>query len=211
MKKEKYLEEYAEVSLEKDLSGHDFKHAKRVLKIALKIAKHYKNLDYGVLTSACWLHDISYKRGFVKNHHLVSAQDSEEILQKAGFSKDKIKKIKIAIEDHVGQTAKPVRKNSELQIESKILRDADNIDALGKIGIERQISFCKSHNIPLFKSKKDKFNDSAYGGIKEIIHWADNMLTKEGKMLAKQQVKVMKSFLRKLEKKYDAFRIPQKT
>ena len=195
------LDKIVKKSLKKDKSGHDYAHTIRVLKNARLIAKFYPKTDYNILIAACYLHDISYIRGFCKNHHLVGAKLAPKFLREINFPKNKIEKVQIAIEDHVGRVAKPVRKNKELQIESKILRDADNIDALGKIGLERQIAFCKNYNIPFFKSKEDKFNESAYGGIKEIITWADRMLTPEGKKIGQKRTKIMKDFLRKVVKR----------
>jgi len=197
----KKLKKIVETGLKKDKSGHDYSHTLRVLEDAFLIVKSYPSADLDILVSACYLHDISYTKGFVKDHHLAGAKLALSILKEINFPEEKIDRVKIAIEDHVGQTIKPLRKDEELQLESKILRDADNLDALGKIGIERQISFCKSHGIPLFKSKEDKFNDSVYGGVKEIINWADRMLTPEGKSLGKQRTKVMKEFLKKVEAK----------
>jgi len=196
------LKEIVEKGLKNDKSGHDYAHTLRVLENALLIVKSYPKVDYDVLVAACYLHDISYKEGFVKDHHLVGAKMALPILEEINFPEEKIKLVQIAIEDHVGNVAAPIRKNEELQIESKILRDADNIDALGEIGLQRQLAFCKEHNIPFFKSKEDKFNDSAYGGVKEIMTWADKMLTLEGKKIGKERTKVMKSFLKNIEDKW---------
>jgi len=194
------LKRIVERGLKNDKSGHDYAHALRVLENALLIAKSYSGVDYDILVSACYLHDISCVDGFVKDHHLVSAKLALPILKKINFPDEKIKRVQIAIEDYVGNISQPIRKNKELQIESKILRDADNLDALSEIGIERQLAFCKSHGISLFKSKRDKFNDSAYGGIKEILKWANKMLTPEGKALGEKRIRVMKSFLKNIEK-----------
>lgn len=197
----KNLESYVKESLKDDKSGHDYAHTKRVLKNAMQIAKNYPEADIEVLTAACWLHDIAFKRGFVRDHHLIGAKDAEEYLKASVFPVTKVAKVIMAIEDHVRKAAKPLRSDSELSTESKILNDADNLDALGKIGIKRQLDFCKANNIPLFLSKEDKFNQSAYGGFKEIITWADKMLTPEGKKLAQSRVKVMKEFVKKIEEK----------
>jgi uncharacterized protein len=197
----KELKKIVEKGLKRDKSGHDYAHTLRVLGNALEIAKSYSNIDYDVLVTACYLHDISYKDGFVKDHHLVGVKIALPILKEINFPEEKIKRVQIAIEDHVGNVSTPIRRNEELQIESKILRDADNLDALGEMGIERQLAFCKEHNIPLFKSKEDKFNDSVYGGVKEILTWADKMLTPEGKAIGKERTEIMKSFLNKAVKK----------
>jgi uncharacterized protein len=193
------LEEFVKESLKNDKTGHDYEHTKRVLRNALKIAKNYPNADVDVLTAGCLLHDIAFKDGFVKEHHIVGAKQAERILKEFGFPQENISRIKIIIEDHVGNVAKPLRENFQLSIESKILRDADNINALGEIGLKRMIAFCNSRNMPKFVSKKDGFNDSLYGGIKGLISWPDKMLTPEGKKLGKSKVKIMEAYMKTLE------------
>jgi len=197
------LECLVKESLKNDKSGHDYPHAERVFRNALSICKKYSKIDYDVLTASCWLHDIAFKDGWVKNHHLISAKQAPSFLKKVNFPYAKIERVQIVIEDHVGQTIKPVRKNSQLSIESKILRDADNLDALGSIGLARQIAFCSTHNFPYFISKEDcGFNKSVYGGVKALMTWPYKMLTPEAKRMAIKKLPVMAAFLKQLEKEY---------
>lgn len=185
-------------SLEKENTGHDYEHAKRVLANAIMISKS-KQIDNDVLLAACLLHDIAFKDGFVVDHHIVGAKQSKEILKKINFPKEKIEKVVLAIEDHMGNIVAPIRKAEELQIESKILRDADNIDALGEIGLQRAIKFNQNVNRPEIISLKDKFEDSLYGALKGMIAWPDKMLTPEGKSIGKERTKVMEEYLKKIE------------
>ncbi|MEK6885956.1 MAG: HD domain-containing protein [Nanoarchaeota archaeon] len=189
-------------ALKKDKSGHDYAHALRVLRNAEEIAANYQEVDSEVLTAACLLHDIAFEEGWVKDHHIVGAELAGPILEKIYFPKIKIKRVQIAIEDHVGNISEPIRENSELSIESKILRDADNIDALGEIGLQRAISFNTSANRSRFKSKNDGFQDSLYGAIKGMLTWSDKMLTPEGRRIGESRLPVMKDFLKQLEKEY---------
>jgi len=192
------IESYVKESLKNDKTGHDFEHTKRVLKIAEEIAKT-ENCDSEILKLACLYHDIAYKDGVVKNHHLLGAKIAVEELKKINYSEDKIKKVEIAIEDHVAHMAQPIRTNEELQIESKILRDADNIDALGAIGIIRSVSFCVSKDRPYFRKKEDGFDDSLYGHLNFLVGWGDSMLTKKGKELGKQRAEVIKQFIQNMD------------
>ena len=194
----KKLDEVIKTGLGNEKSGHDYEHTLRVLSIALEIAKTEK-VDLDVLVAACLLHDIAFKSGFVKDHHLRGAEEAEPILIEIGFPKDKIQAVKIAIEDHVGMIGQPIRTESSLQIESKILRDADNIDALGAVGLIRQISFCIQNKIPYFKSIEDGLNDSIYGGTKEILTWPDKMLLPQSKLMAEKRTEIMKKFIEELK------------
>lgn len=196
----KELENFVKRGLSKDKTGHDYEHVKRVLKNSLKIAKNYKRINYNVLLASCLLHDIAFKNGFVKNHHIVGAKQVKSILPKFGFKQEEIDEISNATFLHCGNiTGTAIRDSKKMSIEAKILRDADNIDALGSIGLIRMIDFCKSQNLPYFKSKKDGLNDSIYGGVKAVIIWADSMLTIPGKRIGKKRIKIMKDFLEEME------------
>ena len=196
------LEDYLKNCLKDDKSGHDYPHVMRVMDNVKEIIKNYPEVENEVLLTACLLHDIAFKDGFVKNHHLIGAKQTGEILKQFNFPEEKIRKVQISIEDHCGMMVDPVRKDSELCIESKILRDADNIDAFGAIGIIRQIAFCTANGIPYFKSKGDKLNESMYGGMKEIITWKNKMLTPEGKRIAESRIPIMKKWCKQIEKEY---------
>lgn len=195
----KKVESYVRKGLSKDKTGHDYGHVERVTKTAMQIAKKYK-IDKDVLKAACLLHDISYKKGITKKHHIESAKQARPLLKRLGFSKNKIEHIQEVIIHHVGHMEKSAR--GRLSTEAKILRDADNIDALGSIGIIRMIQFSLKQEIPYFTSKKDKLNQSFYGNLKFLLSWPDKMLTKEGKSIGKKRVKIIKSFLKQIEKEF---------
>lgn len=190
------LEEFVKRSLSKEKTGHGYEHAKNVLKIALKIAKSFKQIDYDALFAACLLHDISYKKGYMKEHHIKSAEQSKPILEKFNFSEEKIKKIQEIIAHHVFCT-KP-----SIFVEGRMLRDADYIDGLGSIGLIRMISFSLTQKIPYFKSKRDMFNETFYGNIKSLLKWPEKISTKEGKIIAGKRIKIIKQFLKQIEKEY---------
>ena len=185
----KKLDKWVKEKSLKEKSGHDYSHAKRVEKIALNLAKDFKNIDYEVLIASCLIHDT-----YEKNK-------TPKILKNLGFEKEKIQKInKIVIQfRHIGK--KPKEKFVK-SIESEIFLDADNLDAMGSIGISRAIAFGTSRGFPLFKSKDDSLNDSIYGTIKEIIKWKDSMHTKEAKKMAKKRMRIMKKFLQNMEKEF---------
>lgn len=186
----KKLENWVKNKSLKEKSGHDYEHAKRVTKLALILAKKYKNIDYEVLISSCLIHDTQ-KKG-----------EAYKILKQLEFSKEEINKIKEVATQfrHIGKKPKKGFKKS---IESEIFLDADNLDALGGVGITRAISFGQSKNFPIFKSKEDSLNDSIYGTIKELIHWEKSMFTKEAKKIARKRTKIMKLFLKNIEKEFE--------
>ena len=89
----KKLEEYVSEKLINDNTGHDWGHTRRVLKNALEIAKEYPETDLEILKISCLLHDIAFKDGFVEEHNIVGAKQSEEFLEGLNFPREKIQKI----------------------------------------------------------------------------------------------------------------------
>lgn len=182
-------------------SGHDFSHIERTLKNANKLAKKYSNIDYDILTASCLLHDVAFPSLGSKNHNINGAKIAREVLPKFGFPKEKVDAICFCILNHVSQAYLVDNILTNLPIEARLLIDADNLDALGSIGIIRAVNFCVANNIPFYvKGKKDGFNDSVYGAIQNILTWDKHFLTTEAKKLAKDRVKIMKEFLMQLDK-----------
>lgn len=196
----KLIEIYVKGKLKNEKSGHDFEHVKRVLRNALKISENYK-VDKEVLILSCLLHDIGFQNGYVKNHDVVGSNEAKKILKKFNYSEEKIKKVCSAISNHCRNLRRfSKEKIKSLPIEDNILADADNLDAFGAIGLIRQINFCSENKIPFFKSKNDKLNDSVYGGMKTIINWVDKIYIFEARKIAKQRIKIMKFFIKQIEK-----------
>jgi len=183
------LESWVKKKSLEEKSGHDYEHAKRVTNLALVLAKKYKNIDYEVLISSCLVHDIHEKKEIPK------------ILKELKFDREKTEKIKEIIVQfrHIGKKPKEGFKKS---IEAEIFMDADNLEALGGIGITRAIFFGRSKNFPVFKSKEDSLNDSIYGTIKELTNWYKFMFTKKAKRIGKKRTKIMKLFLGNIEKEF---------
>ena len=182
----------------KEKSGHGFDHAIRVLKNAEEISKDY-NIDEEVLFAACLLHDISVNKKGIKKHHITGAKEARKILDKIKFPKEKTAKVVRAIENHVRKFAKPPLPDDKISIETKILVDSDDLDALGSIGLIRMINFSTSQNYPLV-SKEKGLDKSLYGNTKFLLTYPSKMFTKKGKKLAKKRTKIMKKFLKELEK-----------
>src|SRR4030065_1738967 len=101
---------------EKELafSAHDMEHVMRVYRMAMKIAKTEKNVDHEILKAAVLLHDIARSREDDDKtgkicHSKESAKRSKTILEKMGFSAEKIKKIQHCILAHRFTTYKKPR------------------------------------------------------------------------------------------------------
>ncbi len=188
--------------------SHDFNHVERVLKMALHIGKK-EGGNMKILKLAAILHDIGRheadKSKGKTDHAKDGAHSAAEILRKHNISAEKIAKIAHCIEAHRYRgTIKPQT------LEAKILFDADKLDSIGAIGIGRAFLFAgelgaKLHNTgkntdEILKTQEYGKEDTAYREfLVKLRHIKSRMLTKEGRLLAKERHDFMVKFFRKIK------------
>ncbi len=191
--------------MRKNDPAHDFEHVLRVYENAKMIFSKEKANKKLVLYSAL-LHDIisfpkNDKRSKISS--TKSSKEAKKILKKFSFSDEEIKIISNAIEDHsFSKNKKPT------SLEGKILQDADRLDAIGAIGIERTFAVGGSENRP-FYNKSDPFcsirnpNDQNWTldhFYKKLLVIESKMNTKSGKKEAKRRTKILRRFLSDLKR-----------
>jgi len=182
-----------------DLTGHDYYHSERVWKIALKIAKKEKNVNFDVLQLVAILHDL-------EDWKLREQGQAEKFLKDQGVEEDIIRQV-IKIIKNISYKGAKVESKMNI-LEGKIVQDADKIDALGAIGIARCFSTGAKLGNPIFDSElKPKLHKSfeEYKNRKttainhfyeKLLLLKDKMNTKEGKKIAEKRDKFIKKFLR---------------
>lgn len=119
------------------LPAHDIFHAKRVHDVALRLADKCEEIvDRDVLSMATWLHDIGRPReriGEIDDHDKWGARRATELLKKKAVSPDLINAVEYCIRTHSIRASSPEPET----IETKLLFDADKLDATGARGIVR--------------------------------------------------------------------------
>jgi uncharacterized protein len=172
---------------------------------ALRIAE-IEGGDTEVLTAAAYLHDIS---NLPKNHpesHMSSERSADHaasILEKHGFSEEKLTKVKDAILCHSFS-----RGLTPQTLEGQIFQDADRLDALGAVGVARTFVVGGATNRPLYSDKdpfldhqrkpNDKENTLDHFYVK-LFKLGDTMQTSTGRRLAKERTERMKRFVEELK------------
>lgn len=199
-----------------DYSGHDIGHLERTMKIAL-LLQQYEGGDKIVIGISAFLHDI---HRILQNDtgKFVSPRDSlskvREILSAINIDEERVNKILHAIEYHeVYNWNSP--SNKENDINTLILQDADNLDAIGAIGIGRTFTYGGAHKIPMYDSQVALDNSKNYfeenGDDASTIHHfyhklfklANNMNTKKAKELALSRTEFMKGFVDEFLKEWN--------
>lgn len=190
----------------REASGcHDWSHVERVRKLALHIGKN-ENADLGILEVAALLHDIG-RRDEMKSkglfcHAEKGAELAGEILERFGFNKELKNRIVHCIASHRNRT-----KQKPESLEARILFDADKLDSSGAVGVARDFLFAGNagsnclytgNEKKLAKSKVNYSYTKEDSAILEyeinLKHIKDRMLTKTGKLIAKERHEFMKKF-----------------
>ena len=129
--------------LGQDDSGHDEAHALRVLEFARAIQAK-EGGDWPYIEGCALLHDcIDSKLG------LDTASQEEKVfacLSENGYSAEKAQRMLMTMK----RMSFHLHDEEALTLEDKIVRDADRLDALGRVGARRALEYGKSRNRPLF-------------------------------------------------------------
>lgn len=151
---ERYIEDLRPLVIElfkKDSSGHDISHLERTMNTALYL-QSMEGGDRIVIGIAAFLHDV---HRIMQNEIItfVSPKDSldtiKELLSKIDLSNEQVEKICYCIEYHEQYNWNG---NNVDDINTLILQDADNLDAIGAIGIGRTFSYGGAHNVVMYDS-----------------------------------------------------------
>lgn len=200
------LEKEITTLFDSESSGHDIHHLKRVLNLALHIQEK-EGGDRFVVAVAAFLHDI-HRIIQKETGRYCSPKDSlpkvDEIIRKNEITGERAAKILHCIELHEeydfsenGKTAK--------DIEALIVQDADNLDAIGAIGIARAFSYGGANGVPIWVPAIPfgrEIYDESQNDPSEIHHFyskllklKDNMNTETGKKFADERHKFLENYL----------------
>lgn len=194
---------FVETIHQADYSGHDFEHIKRVWQNAQQILVYETEAQREVVELAVLLHDV--------DDYKLSNQTgrAKDWLEAQNLDNDLIERI-LEIIDSIG-FSKTGDDPQFKDIETKIVYDADKLDAIGAIGIARAFAFGGAKSRPLFKperSPSDELDLIAYAAnaksgdnhtinhfFEKLLYLADLMQTSYGQQLAAKRKLTMLNFL----------------
>lgn len=183
--------------------SHDFQHVLRVLNLAMRIGKEEK-ADLDILIPAVLFHDIIM---YGKNH----PNSKNEASKSADFTEKVLKNIKKYPQEKIDSVVFCIKQCSFSKgikpdlLESKILQDADRLEATGAISIMRTFSSCGQMNIP-FYDPKDPFCKKGAIAFRSdldlfylrLLKVEKGMHTTLAKQIAKRRTDFLKKFLNEL-------------
>jgi len=186
-------------------SSHDFDHTMRVLSNAMKISE-IEGGDLDVVIPSALFHDlVVYPKNHPEKHKSQeeSAAGAEKILlQLENYNKDKIPSVvKSILECSFSKGIVPET------LESKILQDADGLEATGAISIMRTFSSVGQMKNKFYNSidpfcRERKPDSSKYGldlFYDRLLVVGERMHTETAKKIAFNRTQFLLEFLKELE------------
>ena len=210
----KGLEKKVKRAFHNESSGHDIYHLKRVANLALRIQKK-EGGDEEVIAVAAFLHDIHRIIGRETEKYCPSVRSLPKVkkfCQSQKITTSKIPKILQTVKLHEeydfskrGKTAK--------DIETLIVQDADNLDAIGAIGIARTFAFGGAHKIPIWTPEtpigrqyldESEFDSSIiHHFYHKLLKLKENMNTKTATKIAEKRTRFMEDFLKEFFREWE--------
>jgi len=195
-------------------SGHDIYHLKRVLNLALKIQEK-EGGDRLVVAIAAFLHDI-HRILQKETGKFCSPKDSlpkiKEIFKILSLPIEILEKILHCIEFHEEYDFSEKGKTTR-DVETLIVQDADNLDAIGAVGIARVFTYGGANKIPIWLPEvpftRETFDDFEED-VSEIHHFyskllklKNNMNTQTAKKIAQKRHQILENFLKEFFKEWE--------
>lgn len=187
-------------------TGHDFTHLQRVFNLSLHIQEK-EGGDRLIIGIAALVHDVHRLIQKARGKY-CSPQESlpqvKKILEDLEIPEDTQQKILHCVEFHEEYKFTKEGKSTN-NLETLILQDADNLDAIGAIGIGRALIFDGAHGVPMW-NPDIPLEDTHYQNEKhdpstlhhfhnKLLKLGENMNTKTGKTLALARHKFVEEFI----------------
>lgn len=191
--------------------AHDWYHVQRVRTNAEELVAEHPSADMTIVQLAVLLHDIGRSKeeeDDIKDHAEWGAEETEKLLDEHGASDEMTRAVAHCVRAHRYST-----ETSPETIEAKIVSDADNLDALGAVGLARCFAYGGETGSPIHDPSLLPDADGTVAGKtqfnhihKKLLDLPNRMYTDAGKDLADQRASYIRRFVRQFEKEIDGAR-----
>lgn len=194
---------------------HDLHHSWRVCNLGTRLAKA-EGADVEVVGAAAITHDLHRVRGpddaFV--HPRETLPTVESILEAAGFPGKKVPAVChcVAVHEEYNFEDDPAAAES---IEAEAVQDADNLDAIGAVGIARAFAFSGAHGNPLWRPDRDDEPVGVYEKLgrgddastirhvrEKLLRLRETMNTETGREIAAERHAYLEGFVDRFEREW---------
>lgn len=210
-------------AFEGDNTGHDLAHLDRVHGLAEQL-RATEGGDAIILAGASYVHD--FHRVLERESGSYGALDTrddatrliEQTLAAVGYPADRVAPVCecVAFTERYSFSGHSLAAPS---LEARILRDADNLDALGAVGIARAFMFGGALGEPIWVDDTRPAEIYEAGATSSIVHHfhekllrlKEDMLTDTGRALAEDRHDFMVAFLNRLRSEWEGAGLSQNT
>ncbi|MEK4699650.1 HD domain-containing protein [Solibacillus sp. FSL R7-0668] len=191
---------------EKMDASHDFQHIERVYENARTILTAEPQANEKIVHLAVLLHDVSDSK------YTETKDNEERILQALNLTAEEIQHIQTVIAEVSFNGGNELPATT---IESKIVRDADRLDAIGAVGIARTFAYGGAKGRKLYDDAEEaregmtleeyrtKSTASVTHFYEKLLLLKDLMVTEKGREMAEGRHAFMVQFLDQLKKERD--------
>lgn len=193
--------EYVKDIFKNEYSGHDYFHTLRVYKMAKRIAVE-ENANVEIVSLSALLHDVDDIK-LSPNTHKNKDNARKFLLE------NNVKEIDLICEIISEISYKGTETFAGKTLESRIVQDADRLDAIGAIGIARAFAYGGNHNRVMYDpdiSPNLNMNEEEYRNhvsttvnhfYEKLFNLTDLINTRTGKDIAVEREKYMKEYINK--------------
>ena len=187
--------------LEGEGSGHDWWHIVRVYNNAIDIAEKEGNADLFEIKLIALLHDIAdHKFGYTdedRRKKIINILENEDV------DRGTIERVVYACNNMSYKSG--TNKHKLETIESRIVQDADRLDAIGAIGIARTFAFGGYKGREIYNPESEK-EHTIYHFYEKLLLLKDAMNTDSGREKAKQRHEFLESYLQEFYDEWDGIK-----
>jgi len=198
-----------------DQTGHDMAHAWRVYHLGRRLSES-EGADFTVVVAAALVHDLHRLRGAGFTHPRETLPAVRDSLDRADFPVDAQEAVCHCVEHHEEYDfAATTDLDHVPTVEERVLRDADNLDALGAIGIGRAFTFGAHHGQGMYDpdrmvrdtyDRSDRENTVIQHAREKLLRLPEAMETEAGRDLAAERAAFVEAFVERFEAEWQGER-----
>lgn len=191
--------------------AHDWRHVQRVVTNAERLLEAHPAADATVVRLGAVLHDIGRARetaGETDDHATWGAAESRRLLEERGVAGATVEAVAHCVRAH--------RHSNDVApetLEAEIVSDADDLDALGAVGVARCFAHGGEIGSPIHDpSLPPAADDTAAGRTqfnhvhKKLLALPERMHTDAGRERAEERAVFMRRFVEQFEREVDGQR-----
>ena len=197
-----------------DAGGHDIHHAWRVFSLGRRIAAE-EDADGLVVGAAALTHDLPRVVGgeaFV--HPRETLPTVRGILEAADFPSERIEAVChcVAVHEEYGFDYGHGDERGADTLEAAVVQDADNLDAIGAVGIARAFAYGGAQGNPIWTAdpapewvawSADESDGSTLEHFEEkLLHLREDMNTETGRRIAEERHAFLLEFRERFEREW---------